>query len=125
MEMSTSESFQRDRQRKPKKTSIPKHWVRVSIDPENPPPLTEEQRARIKALSARDPKEIDFSDIPESGPDDWKNAVRGAFYKPLKESITIRVDADVLAWLKARGPGYQTLINAKLREFMLNSIKKK
>ena len=59
-------------------------------------------------------EDIDFTDIPEKT--DWSKAVRGKFYRPLKESLTIRIDADVLAWFKAQGRGYQTRINATLRE---------
>jgi len=42
----------------------------------------------------------------------------GKFYRPRKKSLTIRIDADVLAWLRGQGKGYQTRINALLRETM-------
>ena len=51
--------------------------------------------------------EIDYSDIPELADGQFRNAVRGRFYRPVKQQITARVDADVLAWLKAQGKGYQ------------------
>ncbi len=60
--------------------------------------------------------EIDLSEIPELR--DWTSAVVGRFYRPIKRSLTIRLDADVLAWLKAQGKGYQTRINGLLREAM-------
>jgi uncharacterized protein (DUF4415 family) len=60
--------------------------------------------------------QIDTSDIPEVV--DWSKAVVGKFYRPIKEPITIRLDADVVAWLKSNGPGYQTRINALLRSAM-------
>jgi uncharacterized protein (DUF4415 family) len=60
--------------------------------------------------------EIDFTDIPETA--DWSKAVVGKFYRPIKKSLTIRVDADVLAWLRGQGKGYQTRINALLRKAM-------
>ena len=44
---------------------------------------------------------------------------------PTKQSTTVRVDADVLAWLKGQGKGYQTRINAILREAMLRSLQHK
>ncbi len=44
---------------------------------------------------------------------------RGRFWRPVKEQVTTRIDADVLAWLKASGKGYQSRINAILREAML------
>ena len=57
---------------------------------------------------------IDLTDIPEVT--DWSRAVVGKFYRPIKKSLTIRLDADVLGWLKAHGKGYQTRINKPLRE---------
>ena len=61
-------------------------------------------------------EDIDLSDIPEIT--DFSKAVVGKFYRPIKKPLTIRVDADVLAWLKAQGKGYQTRINSLLREAM-------
>ena len=61
-------------------------------------------------------RDIDLTDIPEIR--DWSTAVVGRFYRPIKESLTIRVDADVLAWLRSNGKGYQTRINTILREAM-------
>ena len=61
-------------------------------------------------------EDIDFTDIPEKT--DWSKAVVGKFYRPRKKSLTIRIDADVLAWLRAQGKGYQTRLNALLREAM-------
>jgi uncharacterized protein (DUF4415 family) len=65
-------------------------------------------------------EQIDLSDIPETA--DWSKAVVGKFYRPLKKSLTIRVDADVLAWLRNQGKGYQTRINALLRKAMESAI---
>ena len=70
----------------------------------------------LKALERMKDEEIDLSDIPEIT--DWSKAVIGKFYRPIKKSLTIRVDADVLAWLKAQGKGYQTRINSLLRAAM-------
>lgn len=84
--------------------------------------LTSEQRKRLTALSARPDEEIDFSDIPpikELPPD----AMIGKFFRPVKERITIRVDADILAWLKSEGEGYQTRINDMLRETMRSRVR--
>ncbi|MBD9360564.1 BrnA antitoxin family protein [Methylomonas fluvii] len=86
------------------------------------PPLTEERKAELKALADRPDSEIDYSDIPPLDDSFWKNAVRNPFYRPTKTSTTVRVDADVLAWLKSQGKGYQTRINAILREAMLRSL---
>ena len=70
----------------------------------------------IAALASMRDAKIDTSDIPERK--DWRGAVVGRFYRPIKEPVTIRLDADVLAWLKARGKGYQTRINGLLRMAM-------
>lgn len=62
---------------------------------------------------------IDTSDIPPLGDEFFANASRNPFYRPLKQSTTVRLDADILAWLKTQGPGYQTRLNAILRAAML------
>ena len=99
-----------------------KKLARYEVDLNNPPPLSKEQKAELKALSEMPDSEIDFSDIPPLTDDFWKNAVRNPFYKPVKSSTTVRLDSDVLAWLKSQGKGYQTRINAILREAMLRSL---
>jgi len=68
----------------------------------------------IEDLRRLKDEDIDFSDIPEKA--DWSKAVRGKFYRPIKESLTIRLDSDILAQLRSQGRGYQTRINALLRE---------
>jgi uncharacterized protein (DUF4415 family) len=70
----------------------------------------------IAALMKLRDQDIDTSDIPEVT--DWSKSVVGKFYRPVKEPVTIRLDADIVAWLKAEGPGYQTRINALLRKTM-------
>jgi uncharacterized protein (DUF4415 family) len=70
----------------------------------------------LLALVRKKNQDIDLSDIPEVT--DWSKAVVGKFYRPIKKSLTIRIDADVLAWLKGQGKGYQTKINGILREAM-------
>jgi uncharacterized protein (DUF4415 family) len=78
--------------------------------------LAKSQSEEIRALRRMKDKEIDLTDIPEVT--NWGNAVVGKFYRPIKKSLTIRIDADVLAWLKGQGKGYQTRINGLLREAM-------
>ena len=95
----------------------------VSYTPETLPPLTAAQRANLRKLAARADSEIDLSDIPELTAEQWKRGIRGRFYRPVKQQITARVDADVLAWLKSQGKGYQSRINAILRREMLASVK--
>jgi uncharacterized protein (DUF4415 family) len=100
-----------------------KTLVRRTVDLANLPSLTKKQKAELVALSARSDSEIDFSDIPPLVEEFWKNAVRGKYYKPTKTSTTVRIDSDVLAWLRAQGKGYQSRINAILRRKMLESLK--
>jgi uncharacterized protein (DUF4415 family) len=91
----------------------------VSYTQETLPELTKAQIAHLDALAARPDAEIDTSDIPELSAEKWKQGIRGRFYRPVKRQITARVDADVLAWLKGQGKGYQSRINAILRREML------
>jgi uncharacterized protein (DUF4415 family) len=85
------------------------------------PPLTTVQRAEIEALAQRDDADIDLSDIPEQL--DWNSGDRGRFYRPVKSSTTVRIDADVLHWLKSQCKGYQTRLNAILRAAMLKDVR--
>ncbi len=78
--------------------------------------LTKRQTEEIEALISMRDDEIDTSDIPEVK--DWSRAEIGKFYRPIKKPVTIRLDADVLAWLKSQGAGYQTRLNAILRQAM-------
>jgi uncharacterized protein (DUF4415 family) len=75
---------------------------------------------RLKKLAERPDSKIDYSDIPELTEDFWQNAVKGRFYRPVKEQVTVRLDSDVIAWLRKKGAGYQTRMNALLRSAMLN-----
>jgi uncharacterized protein (DUF4415 family) len=95
----------------------------VSYTLETLPQLTEAQLANLKRLAARPDSEIDTSEIPELTEEQWKSAVRGRFYRPVKRQITARVDADVLDWLQSQGKGYQSRINAILRREMLESVR--
>ena len=83
------------------------------------PDLTETRKAELKALAARPDSDIDYSDIPALTEEFWQNAVPNPFYKPVKTATSVRIDADVMAWLKRQGKGYQTRMNAILREAML------
>ena len=68
--------------------------------------------------------QIDTSEIPELPANAWKDAIRGRFYRPLKQAVSMRRDADVVAWLKKRGKGYQTRANNILRQRMLDETKR-
>ncbi|MBP8019508.1 MAG: BrnA antitoxin family protein [Hylemonella sp.] len=99
--------------------------IKRDMDPANPPALSAAQQARLSLLAKRPDREIDYSDIPPLTDEFWKSAVRNPFYKPTKQSTTVRVDSDVLLWLKGQGKGYQTKINAILRDAMLRSLENK
>ena len=81
--------------------------------------LSPDVQAQIREMEALPEDQIDTSDAPELL--DWSDARRGVFYRPVKQQITLRIDADVIAWFKARargGRGYQTDINGALREYV-------
>ena len=67
--------------------------------------------------------DIDLSEMPEVV--DWSGAEVGKFYRPAKRPVTMRLDADVIAWLKSYGPGYQTKANLLLRHAMQSTAPKK
>ncbi len=83
------------------------------------PPLTEEHKAELKALANMPDSGIDYSEIPPLTEKFWENAVPNPFYKPIKTHASVRIDSDVMAWLKSQGKGYQTRLNAILREAMV------
>jgi uncharacterized protein (DUF4415 family) len=85
-------------------------------------PLTAAQKANIEELLKTPGREIDTSGIPELPEGAWKDAVRGRFYRPVKQAVSLRLDADVIAWLKKDGQGYQTRANQMLRERMLKEL---
>ena len=85
-----------------------KRSVKYQLDPHNPPALTAKQRKEIAALAAQTDQQIDKSDIASLSSDFWKSAVR--------------LDSDVLQWLKPGGSGYQTRLNAILRDEMLPHV---
>ena len=81
--------------------------------------LTPAQQAELEALEALPDDKIDTRDIPEVR--DWSGARRGLFFRPIKQQLTLRIDADVIAWFKRHTPhgeGYQTRINRALREYV-------
>jgi uncharacterized protein (DUF4415 family) len=83
--------------------------------------VPEALRKELAALARKSESEIDFSDIPATNVEDWQAATRGKFYRPVKRQLTVRIDADVLEWLRSQGAGYQSRLNAILRAAMLAS----
>jgi uncharacterized protein (DUF4415 family) len=84
-------------------------------------PISKKRLEEIKAF-----KNTDFSDCPvlteeqmkEFKPSHLRNM---ANYKPIKKTVNVRLDADVIEWLQSEGKGYQTRMNTILREAMLHS----
>ncbi len=97
--------------------------VRYAVDLSALPPLSPRQEADLAALTLGTDDKIDTSDIPEMPANVPAEAARGRLYKPVKQQITARVDADVLDWLKAQGSGYQARMNAILRREMLTALR--
>ncbi len=85
-------------------------------------PPTARQLRMLRKLAAMPESEIDTSDIPVLPPEAWKHAIRGGLYRPVKKAVSLRIDADVLAWLKRDGRGYQTRVNRLLRQEMLKDL---
>lgn len=80
--------------------------------------FTKAEREMLARLEALPNAKIDIHDLPEAPEANWRLARRGELYKPIKQPVTIRLDADVLAWFKenTEGQGYQTEINRVLRQ---------
>jgi len=78
--------------------------------------VSKKRAKELLALAALPDDKIDLTDVPEVL--DWSHGVVGKFYRPTKKPLTIRLDTDVLAWLKNQGRGYQTRINKLLRAAM-------
>jgi len=97
--------------------------VRKTLDEVRKTPIS---RSRLAEIAAVPDDEIDFSDIPELTEKFWQNAVPNPFYKPVKKQVTLRIDADILAWLRQQGKdGYQSRLNAVLRRVMLEDLRGK
>ena len=83
------------------------------------PRINKKELAKVNALKDED---IDYSDIPEirdfSGFRPWQER---KMFKPVKQTITCKLDADIIAWLKQDGKGYQTRLNAILRDVMTHA----
>lgn len=87
-------------------------------------PLTDKQRRELRQLAAQPDSQIDFSDAPE-GRAGASDIQVGRFYRPIKQLVSLRVDADVLAWFRGRGKKYQTYMNEVLRREMQTSPRRR
>jgi uncharacterized protein (DUF4415 family) len=87
--------------------------------------ITPEIQANLDHLATLSDDDIDLSDMPEVT--DWTGWQRGKFYRPVKQQLTLRLDADLIHWFKTHseeGRGYQTRINAALRKFVEAELKR-
>jgi uncharacterized protein (DUF4415 family) len=89
--------------------------VRYQLDPDNPPQITEEQKQALRDLRDED---IDFSDIPLQTGGGWRR-VSELVPAENKQQITLRLDADLIAFFRSTGRRYQSRINAALREYVI------
>lgn len=97
--------------------------VRMTIDPNKPRPLTPRQTRERAALAKMRDADIDYSDIPPLSTAQLRSAVRGGIYRPVKRQMTVRLDTDVLEWLKSQGQGYHSRLNGILRTAMLRDLR--
>jgi uncharacterized protein (DUF4415 family) len=89
--------------------------VRYRLDPDNPPHITEEQKQALRDLRDED---IDFSDIPPQTGGGWRR-ISELVPAENKQQITLRLDADLIAFFRSTGRRYQSRINAALREYVI------
>jgi len=94
----------------------------VRYDADNIPPITEERQKELERLAQMPDSEIDYSDIPPLDENFFKRAKVGMLYRPIKAPVTMRIDKDVLDWLRSKGAGYQTRANQILRDAMLADL---
>jgi uncharacterized protein (DUF4415 family) len=91
--------------------------VYYRLDPDNPPVLSEEERQAWEELKTMRDEDIDFSDIPLQTGGGWRR-VSELVPAENKQQITLRLDADLIAFFRATGRRYQSRINAALREYV-------
>ncbi len=89
------------------------------------PNYSAEVLENLKQIAAMRDEDIDLTDMPEVT--DFTGWQRGKFYRPVKQQLTLRLDADVVHWFKTHADGergYQTKINAALRRFVEEQVKR-
>ncbi len=94
--------------------------VRYTLDPKNPPKVTAVQRRQREALAKMPDSAIDYSDIPRSPKNEVWTRPGALVPNENKQQITLRLDAEVLAFFRNTGKRYQSRINAALREYVNN-----
>jgi uncharacterized protein (DUF4415 family) len=73
---------------------------------------------RTRRLYEERERSLDRAEVPQLPPAQWAKGAIGKYYRPLKSQISVRVDNDVLDWLRSKGEGHLTRINAILRKQM-------
>ncbi|MFN0004014.1 MAG: BrnA antitoxin family protein [Burkholderiaceae bacterium] len=92
-----------------------KNTVKLTLDPNNPPPLTDKDRAELEALTSMPEERIDYRGAPYIEDAQW---IKAAELNATKKQITLRIDSDVLEYFRHTGRRYQTRINAVLRSYV-------
>ena len=82
--------------------------------------LSADLQREAERLAALPDDGIDTDDIPEAPAAAWRDSVRPGLDRPVKQPVTLRLDADIVSWFKdhAAGTGYQTEINRVLRAYV-------
>jgi uncharacterized protein (DUF4415 family) len=88
--------------------------------------FSREEQEQLAELALLPDAAIDTDDIPEAPAENWIDARRGGLYRPIKQPVTLRLDADVVAWFKEHAPGggYQSAINRVLRRHVADAEKR-
>ncbi|KMO37754.1 hypothetical protein VQ03_18880 [Methylobacterium tarhaniae] len=89
--------------------------------------LSAEELEHLAALAARPDHEIDTDDIPEAPAENWRYVRRGPGHRPVEQTVTLRLDGDVVSWFKRQASGeeeYQAEINRVLRHYVDEAVKR-
>jgi uncharacterized protein (DUF4415 family) len=86
--------------------------------------MTPARKRRLAQVAAQPDSQIDFSEIPPLTEKFWKNAARNPFRRRAKQQLTVRLDADVVAWLQRPGADYQSRLNGLVRKAMQGEIRR-
>lgn len=105
-----------------KKSASSRREKRVAASELFTTPLTDKERRDLQRLARKPDKQIDYSDAPEKCPLPSEVHI-GRFYRPIKQLVSIRADADVLAWFRGRGKRYQSYMNEVLRREMQSNAR--
>ena len=103
-----------------KKSASSQHEKRIAANELFTMPLNEAQQRKLRNIAALPDVRIDYSDAPEVYVP-ASDVQRGRFYRPVKQLVSLRVDAEVLAWFRGRGKKYQSYMNEVLRREMLGN----